>query len=311
MASTYTQNTYSRLINQIKKGLIISLNLPEVEQQLTNVEFLRHSESVCEYIEGHGYSANTRKAMYIAIVSTISKTQCLMDNPVMTEALLTYRAKMLELNTSIKQDAEKQELTEAESKKYLEWPLVLEALEAIRLSVSDIWSFQEYLICALYCLMPPMRLDYARMKVKFMAGQPFILEDIPETNNWLIFVSQDEAYFVFNDYKTARNYGRIVKRIPHPLLKIIYEYIDVSGLYTGDLTEFLYDIDGKPMTEWYLGQLIIRVFKKHTGKSVGVNILRHSFISHQRRDELSLVDQQKLASSMAHSTAVSQIYRRI
>lgn len=307
MSSEYTQNTYTRLINQIRKGLIIPLDLPEAEQQPNHYGFLRHSEAVSQYIDAHDYSPNTKKAMYIAMVSTIKKTQCLLDDPAMTEALASYRAKMDELNTNIKGDAEKQELTETEREKYLEWPLVLEALEKIRLAVNDIWSFQEYLICALYCLMPPVRLDYARMRVMYMPGQPFL----PTTYNWLILVDKDEAYFIFNEYKTAKKYGRIVKRIPQDLLKIIYEYIDVSGLYTGDLGEFLYDIDGKPMSEWYLGQLIIRVFKRYTGKSIGVNILRHSYISHERRGELSLIAQQELASSMAHSTAVSQIYRRI
>ena len=69
--------------------------------------------------------------------------------------------------------------------------------------------------------------------------------------------------------------------------------------------------NGLPMQAWDLGQTIIRIFEKHANKSVGVNILRHSYVSWERRHELSFKESAELARQMGHSQTMSVLYRKI
>jgi site-specific recombinase XerC len=94
--------------------------------------------------------------------------------------------------------------------------------------------------------------------------------------------------------------------LPLALLDVIQEWrtlVDDDYLLIGS--------NGLPMKEWELGQTIIKVFEKHSGKSVGVNILRHSYASWMRRAEMSFKASQELAQSMGHSQTMSALYRKI
>jgi len=209
------------------------------------------------------------------------------------------------LNTSIRENAETQELSETEKAKHLPWPQVLECLEKIRLAVDDLWSFQHYLICALYCLTPPVRLDYAGMKVisaekNASAGRP------PEDTSCNYLVLSDKPYFIFNKYKTEKRYGRQETPLPPALVDVIREWRSMV-----DDEYLLLTQAGLPMPEWMLGQTITEVFKKHSGKAVGVNVLRHSYISFKRDGEPSFKTTQTLAQSMLHSPEMNQLYRKL
>jgi hypothetical protein len=69
--------------------------------------------------------------------------------------------------------------------------------------------------------------------------------------------------------------------------------------------------NGGPMKEWDLGQTLIRTFEKHSGKSVGANILRHSYDSWMRRNEMTYKQSSTLANQMMHSQSMSHLYRRL
>jgi integrase len=286
MTSSHTKNTYERSISTIRQA---------IAPESVGYQFLADHQAIITWIDGSKYAANSKKTLYIALVSTL-KQLCLIDTT-LVDAFTAYRVKMESLNAFIKENAEAQELTETEKAKYLPWPQVLECLEKIRLAVDDLWSFQQYLICALYCLTPPVRLDYAGMKV--VVAKP---EDT--SCNYLVF--NDKPYFIFNKYKTEKRYGPQVVPLPPALIDVIDEWLSLV-----DDEYLLITQAGLPMPEWMLGQTITEVFKKHSGKAVGVNVLRHSYISFQRQSEPALKTTQVLAQSMMHSTEMSQLYRRL
>lgn len=286
--SPHTLATYNRSIAQIRKA--IAPLTP-----VTDFSFLANHQAIIAWIDGTDYAINTKKTFYISLVSKL-KSLCLVGDDGLSEASAAYRTRMDTLNSTIKDKTETQELTETEKAKYLSWPEVLEVLEKVRLAACDLWTFQHYLICALYCLMPPVRLDYAGMKI--VTAKP---EDT--SCNYLVF--NDKPYFIFNKYKTEKRYGAQVVPLPPALLDVIGEWRDMV-----DDEYLLINQNGEPMPEWQLGQTITEVFKKHSGKAVGVNILRHSFVSHQRKNELLYKNSQELAKSMMHSPDMNQLYRR-
>ena len=287
--SSSTLATYKRSIAQLRKA--IAPGTPE-----TNFDFLANHGAICSWLDEQDYKPNSKKTFYISLVSKL-KSMCLIDNDGLQEAAGVYRDKMDELNKKISDKSKDQELSETEKAKYLEWPQILEVLEKIRLAVHDVESFQDYLIICLYTLMPPVRLDFAEMR---------IVQEEPAEHGANYLVLADKPYFLFTDYKTYAKYGAQRTTLPLPLLDVIQEWrsmVDDEYLLLGS--------NGLPMKEWELGQTIIKVFEKHSGKSVGVNILRHSYASWMRRAEMSFKASAELAQAMGHSQNMSALYRKI
>ena len=149
--SDYTSATYSRAIETLRKGMGAGAGLG----------FLTDSSKVIDWIESSKYAMNTRKLFYITIVATLKKTTVQPE-----AAIAAYRVKMDELNKKSKAEQLAQKLSPAEEGKFVPWPEIIKCLnEKIRPAVHDLTTFQEYLIISLYCLTPPVRLDYANMRV--------------------------------------------------------------------------------------------------------------------------------------------------
>jgi integrase len=282
--SEYTSATYKRSLETLRKGLGAGDGL----SFLTN-----DTKKVIDWIESSKYAMNTKKLFYITIVATLKKTTVQPE-----EAIAAYRVKMDELNKKSKEQQMAQKLSPAEEGKFVQWPDIMKCFnDKIRPAVKDVTTFQEYLIAALYCLTPPVRLDYANMRI--VTKKP----EKPEGN---YLVMDDKPYFLFTQYKTAAKYGEQVNPVPQKLLTIIYEWLAMV-----DSEWLLINSKGQPMTEWQLGQTIIKVFEKHLGKPVGASMLRHSYVSHVRENELSIKKSNNLASAMMHSPHMNQTYRRL
>jgi integrase len=280
--SDHTKSTYERSLNILRTALAV----PE------GIEFLQDSKKVNDWISTSKYATNSRKVFYIAIVSTLKKAG------VYPEALIAYKAKMDELNKTVADKAEEQALTPEESEKFVEWPEVLSAVAKLEADVSDVASLQDYLIASLYTLIRPVRLDYADMKVA---------DAEPENPDCNYLILSKKPYFLLTQYKTAKKWGADRIPIPKKLLEIIEEWRTMI-----DSEYFLVSpISNQPMPPWELGKTITRVFKKHLGKDVGVNVIRHSYATWMRRGEMSIKDSKELARSMHHSVGMSHLYRRI
>jgi integrase len=222
----------------------------------------------------------------------------------MLEASGVYRGKMDALNKEIEDKSKDQELSETEKLKYMEWPQILETVEKIRLAVHDLESFQDYLIVCLYTLMPPVRLDFAEMRV--------VQEEPAEHGaNYLVWpqggpLGTPKPYFLFTDYKTYKTNGAQRNPLSPELCDVIQEWrtmVDDDYLLLG--------ANGLPIQAWDLGQTLIRIFEKYANKSVGVSILRHSYASWVRRHELTFKQSAELARQMGHSQTMSALYRKI
>ena len=277
-----TLRSYTRSLNIHRKAL----DAPD-----DDLTFLKDYQMVINWIEGSKYALNSKKSIYIAVVSSIKN----LDG--FEEACLKYREKMDSYNTTVQNNYETQQMSESEATKWLPWSEILDVVETARLAVEDCWSLQEYLILALYTMVPPVRLDYGEMKI--VAAEP---KDI--NGNYVVLKPQ--AYFLFSDYKTFSKYGVIRTNIPAPLLKVIQNWIEFSDEY------LLIDRhSGGPLGDVALGQLIIAIFQKHCKKNIGVSILRHSYISHLRAKEMPVLESNKLAMAMHHSPKMSMIYRKL
>ena len=177
---------------------------------------------------------------------------------------------------------DKNELTERERNNFLPW---------VKIKKIKPENVHDEALIGLYTLIPPRRLEYRIMKLTTSK------EGLNEKFNYLLLNGRGKPIkVIFLNYKTSSKFGKQEFLIPRALAGKLKTYITEAGLNDGD---FLF---GKSKTEAYksFSSYVTKVFKKYTGKTLSVNLLRHSFISWYLKKTHSLADQKKIANEMGH-----------
>ena len=154
------------------------------------------------------------------------------------------------------------------------------------LSTVDLQQIQNYVIVALFVLIPPRRsLDYTNFTNR-----------IDPALNYL-----DKKTLVFNSYKTAKTYGQQIVECPPGLLKILKKWI------SSNKTDWLlFDSNGGKLTPVKLNQRLNKIFG---GRKISVNSLRHSYLSGKYIDTIKVnEDLQKDMTEMGSSLKQSTTY---
>ena len=133
---------------------------------------------------------------------------------------------------------------------------------------------------ALYTLRPPRRNDYSEMKVIRTKSNKVTVKTIANPDkkfNYLILDKSDQPKELrFSRYKTEKQYGTQIFDVKNKeLIDLLTHYIKDEKILNGDYL-FVNSKD-EPYKKTWSG-FVSGVFKKYTGKSIGANVLRHSFI---------------------------------
>ena len=155
--------------------------------------------------------------------------------------------------------------------------------------------FQRYLVGSLYTSMPPIRLDYANMKI-ISKKEYDKLKD--KKDNYLVIQNLKKKQFVFNDYKTFSKYGSKIITVPDEINAILNVWLFHNK--TGFL---LLDNNNKPMSRVTLSRYLTKIFSP-TGKNISVTMLRHIYLSDQFPAQAQKM--KDLADQMGHSVATQQ-----
>jgi len=276
---------YSGILNELK-----------TEFQCEDMKFAKDTQAVITYIENLPKAFASKKLYYAVLTSTIRDLK-IGKTKLLRQAEEIYRAKMIEYNEKLSEIAEQQQMSEREEKIWLDWSEVLEAHSKLKeVAEKDIFSYRDYVILSLYVLLPPVRADWSPVRI--------VQQEDDQKDNQLV-VDISGMVFVLQEYKTAKIHG--VKRItiPEPLVSILREWL------CRNTESWLFTTRGVPCTSEWLSSRIKAIMKRMTGKSAGINILRHSYITHMRQGEAPVLEQRNLANSMCHSVFQSQLYRRI
>jgi hypothetical protein len=159
------------------------------------------------------------------------------------------------------------------------------------LSMTDLQKIQDFIILALFHLIPPRRaLDYTEFKIKNVDK---------EKDNWFDERVND---FVFTKYKTAKYYGEQRLPIGKDLKLIIKKWIKIN---TDTSDYLLFDTNGSKLTTVKLNQRLNRIFGSDKGCSV--NNMRHSYLSDKYQDSIQMkkdmaTDLEAMGSSLAQAT---------
>lgn len=135
------------------------------------------------------------------------------------------------------------------------------------ITTSDLQQIQNYIImCVLgsVYIKPRRSKDFVDFKIRNVDK---------EKDNYM-----DKNKFIFNSYKTAKTYGRQEVDIPIQLRNIIAKWVKINP------TDYLlFDANMNKLSSVKLNQRLNRIFD---GKRVGVNQLRHTYLTDRYADTI-------------------------
>jgi hypothetical protein len=177
--------------------------------------------------------------------------------------------------------------SEAQSENWMDWKSVEALRESLRAKLGTWESRLKYMVLCLYTQTQPRRnMDYLLMNVVRKHT-----DELPKTHNYL---SLEEEAFVFNTYKTAKQYGKQVIPIPAELKETIVEYLAHHPLRTQENYAFLVNASG---TRFQTSGAITRILNSVFHKKVGASMLRHIYLS----SKYDLTAMKEDAENMGHS----------
>ena len=154
----------------------------------------------------------------------------------------------------------------------------------VGISQSDIEKVQDFIIAAIYTMIPPRRLmDYTEFKIR----------NINENEDNFL----KGTTFYFNKFKTAK-FGLDSFIIPIKLKNIIRKWMTIQD------SDYLLSARGRKISTPQLNLRMHRIF----GKKISVNALRHSFLSEMYKDMPALQQMEKVAEEMGHSVSTALEY---
>lgn len=291
-------------------GSIYRIYEDEYHKKFVNPDtFSTDSDKIMKYLY-KTYKKGTIVNFISAILWHVNNIESKHDPALIQHIRTTYREYGAQLKADIDREkiGKEFELTEKEQKSFMLWEDILQIYQNMSKNVdySNYSHMIDYVIVSLYVLHPPVRADYANMRL-------FIDDDhIPSNYEDNYCVIQPNPRFVFQKYKNAKHRGITVIPIEKELQLIILEWI--SELNPSDWllpTRLISSNTFKPMSENALVKRIPEIFLKHGGKPVTVNTLRHSFVSFLSKHDQEYNRKLANADKMMHSVDMATKYRRM
>jgi hypothetical protein len=269
--------------------------------------FLEDVDSILEKISK--YKETTKKNYLVSIVSVLSLFP---DVKVLKELHDKYYSLMLNKKDELEK-ADTGEMTETQAENWINWDDVKAKYEELRKDVDGFYKKKTidesqynvlltYAILSLYVLVPPRRnKDYQLMNVV-----DAFTSDMDKNFN---YYNLSGKRFIFNNYKTAKKYGRFDSPVPITLQRALSKYLKHR-----DTRLPADDRDNKPMLLKYDGTPMLRsnditkLLNKVFGKNIGSSMLRHIFITDKYGDLFKATKSD--SEAMAHSLDEQRKYAR-
>ena len=243
---------------------------------------------VIEWVKKQG-AATAQIVYYSAIKYELNKAD--KPGPVPKE----YQNELDRLSGQRKVASKSQELTERQKPNFVPFPELMEVQRRLRdkQEKSDA-DWKDYLIASLYTLQPPVRADYGQIEI-------FAKRSLSRKGNELIWGQKSKPpYFVFRVYKTAKTYGAVELKVSPALADVITQWF----AHLGGTPKYLL---GRAVEPADLLPLIAHAFRS-TKKDIGVNLLRHAYITEFMKTPRTIKEREELAMKMLHDKDTQEKY---
>lgn len=251
-------------------------------------DYLTDPKLVVDYLKQNYPNLSTNKTYLSALLWYVKDKS--------KSAYNAYKAEIDRLRPQVALKETNQTLTKTQEENYIKWSILKNAgKNAIKMYGEGKISLADALVCVLYTEQVPVRADYINM---------LFIRDIRKatnknTNYCLLRVRN--PVFIFQEYKTADKYGRVIIKIKPIVYKLLIErYNQViekadNHLFTDDQPNF--------------SRRVKASFEKVVDKPVSINLLRHSFLTDFLSKNPSLHKKQEVAVMMMNSPIVGEAYR--
>jgi hypothetical protein len=278
-------NTYSSIIKNLYKKLTQKDDYDEATHYFEN-----NIENVMEFLKD--IPPSRRKTTLASVVVFLGDT---------TDAK-KYREQMIKDATIYNQSIKEQKKNGKETTNWISEDEIHKKYTNMEKDIKHLWNkkdlttnemnrLMDYVILSLYIRIPPRRLmDYIKFKVRNIDE---------EKDNYM-----KKQYFIFNQYKTEKYYGKQEIPITIQLKNIVQRW---SKKHDNDY--LIFDIKtGNPFTAPKLTQRLNSIFDN---KKISVNMLRHVFITENvLKDVPKLLQLQQTATAMGHSIGQQALYKK-
>jgi integrase len=267
--------TYVSTMGSLFRGLF-----PNEELTVSNISKLNNPKATLEWLRANKTPAS-RKPFLSALAVIFNEN--------------AFREAMLLDAKELKKEVDKQEMTEEMTENWVSQADIVKRLAELKKEANaiyksanpDLQQLQLYIILVLLgsqYICPRRLKDYTDFKIKNINK---------EEDNYI-----EKNELVFNSFKTAK-FGQQRIPLPKDLKAILTKYIKINP------TDFLlFDVNGNQLSSPQLNQRINKIFG--ATKSVGANMLRHSFLSEKYADGISkkkelVSDMENMGSSIAEA----------
>jgi hypothetical protein len=278
-----------------------------------NLDFLKDKEAVLKFVEPmKDATKRTYLSSFLVALDSTGGSKDLIEY---------YRERMFDTQKKVEKTYENGKLSDKQKNNWVSFNVLKNITKTLHreLKEDDTFSrekltkkqrqdFQDWIIASLYTMggddNPPVRLDYANMKVVKKEDYDDIPQSEKEDHNYLVLGKRD-MYFVFNDFKTESKYGskkiKVGPALKSALVKWLPHVEDNHYLLTGH--------NDLPISTNTLGSAITRIFRR-TGKSITASLIRNIYLTERfPRDEIG--EKEDIASKMMNSVEVQKnVYRK-
>jgi hypothetical protein len=260
-------------------SILKNLYIKVFETDKIDLEKFNETSKILKFLKE--LEPNKRKTILSALVILTDKKE--------------YRDQMLSDITQYNEDQHKQEKSEKQNDSWVDGEdikkLIYMFVKEVKLiykkenmTMTDYQTIQNYIILCLLggVFIPPRRSkDYVDFKIK----------NVDKSKDNYI----DKNKLIFNSYKTSKTYGKQELEMPDTLVKILKKWVKVNP------TDWLlFDSNKNQLSNVKLNQRLNKLFGD---KKVGVNQLRHTYLSDKYQDTIKANtdmanDLNKMGSSM-------------
>jgi len=278
--------TYISLLGSLARALKIEINTPD--------DLSTHSDAIFDYIKD--LDKRRRKTILAAIVTTLGDSH--------KKLVEKFRAHMMKDIEAVKEEDEKQEMTEKEKDNWMSWSRVMEVYSNLKKEVAPLWKLeslnknqfarlQDFVLLSMLVLIPPRRaLDLTEMLHK--GGS--------KDNNYIDFKKSQAHY---NVYKTAHKYNEQVTDLPKELINVLKAWLKKNN------NEYMFVSTDR--TSKLKPPQITNRLNNIFGKHLSVNMLRKIFISDNvLKNVPALTKLQDMAKQMGHNVETAMLkYKKV
>jgi len=279
--------------NSIKLYMKILKNLND-KKDIKNLKFLLKPEVVLNKIKD--YKETTQRNIIISVVSVLKA----LESPLYKQ----YYDIMIDMTKKINDNNKNNEKSDKQKENWMKWEEVENKFNELKsnLKLSKKPTEDQYnnlldlVVLSLYVLMAPRRnKDYIDMVIS---------KDKTDDDNFN-YLDLKKEQFIFNDYKTAKKFGKQIFDIPKDLMDVLKLYIKhhpQKMLLKKENIPFLVYYDSKKVKD----NGITRILNKIFNKKIGSSMLRHIYLSSKYGKVLD--EQKKDAEEMGHSIQTQKDY---